>query len=128
MDMTAVEIARELGARHLYSILSPIVRHSMPVWTLDALQHRFHNIIREDLGDRVEKEHLHLPQLSLLTELEVPEMHLPVYSALGRGDQVSTRVSKQVDELLNHGVGLCLPVGFSRTPRQKLWNGQFRGR
>ena len=104
------------------------MRHNMPVRTLDALQHHFHNIVREDLGDRVEKEHLHLPKLSLLTELEVPEMYLPVYSVLRRGDQVGSRVSKQVDGLLNYCVGLYLPVGFSRTPRQKLWDGQFRGR
>ena len=94
MDVTAVELAREHGCKHLYSILSPVVRHSMPVRTLDALQHHFHNIIRDDLGDRVEREHLHLPELSVLTELEVPEMYLPVFSPLGRGDQVGSRVSK----------------------------------
>ncbi len=42
------------------------------------LQDKFHDLIRKDLGDRVEQEYINLPVLEVLTELELPQMWFPV--------------------------------------------------
>ena len=79
--MTPLEIAQELGYSELYSVLSPVIHQPVPATTLVNLQARFHAIIRTELGDRVDSEHIYLPELEVLTELEVPRMCFPVKSA-----------------------------------------------
>lgn len=76
--MTALELAQDLGYKPLYSILSPIIFQPVPQKTLEALQQRFHELIKNDLEDRVEREYMYLPVLEVLTELEVPQMWFPV--------------------------------------------------
>lgn len=76
--MTPLDLAQELGYRALYDILSPVIRQSVPTNTLRALQQKFHQLIKTDLGDRVEEEHIYLPLLEVLTELEIPQMWFPV--------------------------------------------------
>jgi hypothetical protein len=83
-DMTAVEMARFLGFSDLVDILSPIIRHSIPSQTLNVLETNFHGIIRKDLGDIVAGKRLRLPSLTILTELEVPELWFPV-RVIGNG-------------------------------------------
>lgn len=77
-DMTALEMAQYLGYRNLYSILSPVIHQPVPADVLAVLEAKFHELIRKDLGDRVEKEHIILPVLEVLTELEMPQMWFPV--------------------------------------------------
>ncbi|MCJ1366037.1 hypothetical protein MMC16_005162 [Acarospora aff. strigata] len=77
-DMTPLELAQDLGYQSLYNVLSPIIRQAVPAQTLGVLQHKFHELIRNDLRDRVEIEHIYLPVLVVLTELEVPQMWFPV--------------------------------------------------
>lgn len=86
--MTPVEMARYLGYSHMYDILSPVIRHNLPAWTLEALQAKFHGIIRGELEDEVESLRLRLPELVPLTELEVPEMWFP----LGRSSKNDLKV------------------------------------
>ena len=76
--MTPLELAQDLGYQSLYNVLSPIIRQAVPAQTLGVLQHKFHELIRNDLRDRVEIEHIYLPVLVVLTELEVPQMWFPV--------------------------------------------------
>jgi hypothetical protein len=78
--MTALEIARFLGFKHLYSVLSPVIHHTVPCATLHKLQQNFHYLIQRDLTGRPENVHLRLPELELLTELENPEMYFPLTS------------------------------------------------
>lgn len=77
-DMTPLDLAQELGYRALYNVLSPIIRQSVPTNTLRALQQKFHQLIKTDLGKRVEEEHIYLPLLEVLTELETPQMWFPI--------------------------------------------------
>lgn len=77
-DLTPLELAQELGYESLYNILSPIIRQPVPAKTLEVLQEKFHVHITDDLGDRVEKEHIRLPVLEVLTELKFPQMWFPV--------------------------------------------------
>lgn len=80
VNLTAAEIARDLGYSHLYNILSPLIRHNVPSKALEVLQNRFHELIRDQLGHEVTSEHLYLPELVPLTELEIPEMWFPLRS------------------------------------------------
>lgn len=79
-NMSALEIARSLGSKHLFDVLSPVIRHSIPCATLHKLQQNFHHLIRGDLAGRPENAQLRLPELELLTELENPEMYFPLKS------------------------------------------------
>jgi hypothetical protein len=79
-NMTALEMARFLGFKHLFDVLSPVIHHSVPCATLHKLQQNFHYLIRGDLAARPEDAHLRLPELDLLTELENPEMYFPLKS------------------------------------------------
>ena len=48
----------------------PIIRSPLPGRTLATLESNFHGLIRQDLGERVDREHLYLPVLEVLTELD----------------------------------------------------------
>lgn len=77
-NLTAVEIARDLGYTHLYKILSPVIFHPFPPTDLLALQEMFHKMITEDLNGHEYTSLLNLPDLTALTELESPEMCFPL--------------------------------------------------
>ena len=77
---TSSEMARFLGFKHLFDVLSPVIHHSVPCATLHKLQQNFHYLIRGDLAGRPDDAHLRLPELELLTELENPEMYFPLKS------------------------------------------------
>lgn len=49
-NMNPLEIARFLGFKHLFDVLSPVVHHSVPSATLHNLQQNFHYFIRGDLA------------------------------------------------------------------------------
>jgi hypothetical protein len=76
--MTAGEIARDLGSSYLYEILAPGIRNGVPCSTLHKLQLAFHTIIHTDLAYFEDTKHLRLPDLTPLTELDVPEMWFPL--------------------------------------------------
>ncbi|OXV11719.1 hypothetical protein Egran_00520 [Elaphomyces granulatus] len=77
-DLTAVEIAQQMGFTQLYEALSPVIRHPIPPTTLIRLQDQFHSIIRNDLSNEDWARYLVLPDLNALTELEHPEMWFPL--------------------------------------------------
>lgn len=76
--MTPLELAQDLGYQSLFDILSPVIHQTIPAETLHGLQRRFHDLIISDLGDRVQREHIRLPILEVLTELEEPFMWFPL--------------------------------------------------
>ncbi|GFF36875.1 hypothetical protein IFM46972_05035 [Aspergillus udagawae] len=86
-DLTAVEIAREVGYSDLWDILTPVIRHFVPPRVLLDLEEKFHALIHAELAGFAHLEHLRLPQLVVLTELENPEMWFPIQpqSQHGRG-------------------------------------------
>jgi hypothetical protein len=88
--MTALEIAQALGFRHLYQILAPVVHHAVPHAILQKLQEKLHLLIQLETADRDDCQRLRLPELEVLTELEVPEMSFPLSST---DDTASTVVS-----------------------------------
>lgn len=84
--MTAADIAHELSFSHLYGILAPVIRHHIPARTLVDLQDQFHRLIRAELEDGVGPvQHLRLPELVVLTELDDPEMWFPIQTGTQQG-------------------------------------------
>ncbi|KAJ5283309.1 hypothetical protein N7505_001289 [Penicillium chrysogenum] len=79
-DLTASEIARELGYDDIYSILAPVVKHALPAATLTFLQAKFHELLWAELEDcgPLPLGGIRLPPLAALTELERPEMWFPL--------------------------------------------------
>jgi hypothetical protein len=77
-DLTAGEIARELGSAYMYELLTPRIQNSLPASALQKLQDGFHELIRGDFTFVKDHQYLRLPNLSPLTELDVPEMWFPL--------------------------------------------------
>ncbi|KAH1433938.1 hypothetical protein KXX32_000986 [Aspergillus fumigatus] len=77
-DLTAVEIARELGYSDLWAILTPVIRHFVPARILMNLEQKFHVLIHAELAGFAHLKYLRLPQLVVLTELENPQMWFPI--------------------------------------------------
>lgn len=73
-NLTAVEIAQQLGYNHLYGVLSPVIRHPIPRSVLEQLEIRFHQLILADIAFHELSRYVVLPPLDALTELESPEM------------------------------------------------------
>lgn len=74
-DLTALDIARDMQATNLLSILAPVIHHPVPHRTIGRLQALFHEMIRADLKDA---DALILPDLEPLMELKHPEMWFPI--------------------------------------------------
>ncbi|KAK4895067.1 hypothetical protein LTR49_028320 [Elasticomyces elasticus] len=70
IDMTPVELAKKLGYSELVQALTPRIHSPVPRQTLTILESNFHSMIRRDLGERIDREHLYLPVLEVMTELD----------------------------------------------------------
>ena len=80
-NMTALEIAMAIGRWELVDVLSSEILYPVSHPILTTLQTRFHNLIRSNLSARPnELTALRLPDLLVLTELEVPMMWFPLKS------------------------------------------------
>ncbi|KAI9697798.1 MAG: hypothetical protein M1836_004474 [Candelina mexicana] len=78
-DITPLEMAQKHGHTHLFDILAPVIRHTIPLKVMLSLQENLHSRMWKSM-DEEEKAHfkLRLPDISVLTELEVPDMWFPV--------------------------------------------------
>lgn len=74
-------MAQIMGRPYLYHLLAPRIHQHIPHRTLDVLERRFHALIHKQLNtDIVEGRCMRLPQLSVLTEMVDPEMHVYTYA------------------------------------------------
>jgi hypothetical protein len=65
-----LEVAHQRGASNLARYLIPPYQREIP--RLEAIQHRFHELIREHAGNLVREHSLRLPELEPLLELTFP--------------------------------------------------------
>ena len=80
-NMTALEIAMAIGRSDLVDLLNSEILYPISHTILTTLQIHFHNLIRSSLSARPnELAFLRLPDLLVLTELEVPMMWFPLKS------------------------------------------------
>lgn len=78
-----VDIARRKGHTKLYRILQPVYKHDVPPEVLAKVQTHFHTMVRERASQLIEKYALRLPELSVMLELETPDMSFPVPGMYG---------------------------------------------
>ena len=73
-----------MGYRHLFEILTPVVRHPLPNDTIRALQQQLHRLLKTLIQDETFALRLRLPELSVVTELEHPVIWFPIFSSRAR--------------------------------------------
>ena len=73
-NLTAADIAHSSGFEYLYDPLTPVIKHFVPPILLLDLQTRLHDFIRTELQAYVLCDHLYLPELLVLMEMEVPQL------------------------------------------------------
>lgn len=88
----AIDVARRKGHLRLIEPLTPVIRHPLPGSGLAAIQHHFHRLIHERVGDDPRREstenlvavnRLRLPELEPLTEQEALSCWFPVPGMYG---------------------------------------------
>lgn len=109
-DLTAVEIAHELGYSELWDILTPVIHHFLPAKVLIELEIQFHQLIHAELADPSISKNLRLPQLVVLTELENPEMWFPVYPQSEHGKVRSMQVVSCGTSLMERSRDSCFAL------------------
>ncbi|KAI9777731.1 MAG: hypothetical protein M1835_005165 [Candelina submexicana] len=79
-DNTPLDMVQTPEWDPLHRVLMPIIRHTVPSKTLDELQHRLHSLIFSEMRDdpKFHSRQMRLPDLYVLTELEVLAMWFPV--------------------------------------------------
>ena len=89
-NMTALEIAMAIGHWEIVDVLNSEILYPVSHPILTILQTHFHNLIRSNLSARPnELAALRLPDLPVLTELELPMMWFPLKS---EGPKKSSRM------------------------------------
>lgn len=129
-NMTAIEMARELGYTQLFDTLAPTIYHCLPNHVLETLQNHFHYLIKIQLHSWPhEYATIRLPELSVLTELKMPLMWFPLKSRVARVPRVSIDLAQpEVDELgcvLEADIsslGFHVPAGRQRIAGQGFSN------
>jgi hypothetical protein len=79
----AVDIAKRQGHSQLVPMLEPVLLRTYPAAPLAAVQGHFHRLVLRTAGELVRKHCLRLPELEILTELEKPEVWLPIPQMYG---------------------------------------------
>lgn len=119
-DLTAVEIAREVGYSDLWGILTPVVRHYVPARVLIDLEQRFHELVHAELAGFALLKYLRLPQLVVLTELENPEMWFPIQPQSQHG-RVGYPRAHCLKPSTDFDLGILVSFGWSRTGGPERW-------
>ena len=73
---TALDVAKESGWAHLYSLLMPVVHHTLPASILLGLQDQLNQLYAAVFPGATEY-HV-VPQVEILTELKDPQLFVPL--------------------------------------------------
>ncbi len=78
-----VDIAQNKGHHQLLNLLEPVYQHTIPPEIIKKTEYHFHKLIH-DRGTRyITQENLRLPPLSILQEIDTPEMWFPIPGMYG---------------------------------------------
>jgi hypothetical protein len=119
-DLTAVEIAREVGYSDLWGILTPVIHHYVPARLLIDPEQKFHELIHAELAGFAVLKYLRLPQLVVLTELENPEMWFPTQPETKHG-RVCRPFAHSLKPSTDFHLGILVSFGWSRTGGSECW-------
>lgn len=73
---TPLDVARRFGWVHLYSLLTPVVHHTLPASVLLGLQKQLNQVFAKAFLGATER--FCLPQVEILTELKDPQLLVPL--------------------------------------------------
>jgi hypothetical protein len=73
---TPLDVAKRFGWAHLYSLLTPVVHHTLPALVLLGLQKQLDQVFTEVFPGAT--EHFRVPQVEILTELKHPQLLVPL--------------------------------------------------
>lgn len=79
----AVDVAERRGHHQLRDILSPVLKHRVPIGVLLKIQSNFHEVIRGRIDRELPNNELRLPELEPLLELDRPQTWFPVPGMYG---------------------------------------------
>ena len=104
-------MAKALGRRELYAILEPEILFPVPRSTLEILETHFHALISNTLAAQShELAMLRLPDLVVLTELELPVMWFPLKSKEPRKRADHNSQMQKVQKPVRVRPGVLLPI------------------
>ncbi|KAI1177869.1 hypothetical protein F4777DRAFT_587078 [Nemania sp. FL0916] len=81
--ITAYELADKYNNKYLIEHLQPKIIHAVDSSALESLEDQLHRIITEKFGEFISKHAFHMPQLVVLTEMETPELWIPIPLSYG---------------------------------------------
>jgi hypothetical protein len=73
---TPLDVAKEFGWAHLYSLLTPVVHHTIPASVLLGLQKQVNQVFTMAFPSATER--FRVPQVEILTELKDPQLLVPL--------------------------------------------------
>jgi hypothetical protein len=73
---TPLDVAKEFGWAHLYSLLAPVVHHTLPASVVLGLQEQLHQVFAKAFPGVTEC--FRVPQVEILTELKDPQLWVPL--------------------------------------------------
>jgi hypothetical protein len=74
--LTPLDLAKRFGWAHLYSLLTPVVHHTLPASVLVGLQTQLDEVFEKAFPGAT--KHFRIPQVEILTELEYPQLLVPL--------------------------------------------------
>jgi hypothetical protein len=78
-----VDVAARTGHTHLLEALEPAYKYHVPAAVLQAIQHHFHAVILQTIGQKLSLHNLRFPELEPLLELDECKMWFPVPGMYG---------------------------------------------
>ncbi|KAI3320735.1 hypothetical protein HD806DRAFT_228758 [Xylariaceae sp. AK1471] len=79
----AYELAHRYENEYLMDLLQPRIIHALDPSALEDLETQLHKIMVEKFGQFISGHVFHMPQLSVLTEMEIPELWIPIPLSYG---------------------------------------------
>jgi hypothetical protein len=73
---TPLDVAKRYGWAHLYSLLTPVIHHTLPASVLLGLQKHLDQVFAEVFPGATER--FRVPQVEILTELKHPQLLVPL--------------------------------------------------
>ncbi|KIW92598.1 uncharacterized protein Z519_06445 [Cladophialophora bantiana CBS 173.52] len=76
--ITAYELVQQEGNKEAAQILNPTIIHELSGETVVSLERPLHQFIHEETGKYIRKPNFRHPQISILMEMQCPELWVPI--------------------------------------------------
>jgi hypothetical protein len=122
---TPLDVAKRFGWAHLYSLLTPVIYHTLPASVLLGLQKQLDQVFAEAFPGAT--EYFHIPQVEILTELRNPQLLVSLEAETQNTENpIGMRLFLDERELVAQVVKLDRTTGVYRI-REDGWDEIERG-